>query len=87
QWTKPAETPTVEVIYPRNARFADLTYIPGSTVLFDQMGRVLAHLPDGIMEAGIALTDVGAPPSCSYCGNEYDRYVNFKVTVTNNGHA
>jgi hypothetical protein len=63
----------------------DLTYIPGSTVLFDNHDQVIAHLPDGIMEAGIALTNVGAPDSCSYCESEYTRYVNFKVQVTDSG--
>ncbi len=84
---EPASRGPVEIVYPRAAGGTDLTYILGSTVLFDQKGRVLAHLPDGIMEAGIALTDVGAPPSCSYCESEYTRYVNFKVQATNDGHA
>jgi hypothetical protein len=75
----------VEIIYPTAAKLGDLTYIAGSTVLFGTKDRVLAHLPDGIMEAGIALTDVGAPASCSYCETEYIRYVNFKVLVTNGG--
>jgi hypothetical protein len=82
-----ASTEPVEIIYPKAAKGTDLTYILGSTVLFDQKGRVLAHLPDSIMEAGIALTDVGAPPSCSYCESEYERYVNFKVQVTEIGHS
>jgi hypothetical protein len=62
-----------------------LTYLPGSTVLFGARGEVLARLPDGIMEGGIALVNVGAPASCSYCETEYTRYVNFKVRVTNDG--
>lgn len=84
---EPKSSEPVEIVYPKATGATNLTYIPGSTVLFDQKGRVLAHLPDGIMEAGIALTDVGAPPSCSYCETEYTRYVNFKVTVTSYGHT
>jgi hypothetical protein len=84
---EPAPGKPVEIIYPKTAKLSDLTYIPGSTILFGTKERTLAHLPDGIMEAGISLTDVGAPPSCSYCESEYTRYVNFKVEVTNNGHA
>jgi len=79
-------TDSAAVEFPASATAPDLTYIPGSTVLFDQKRRVLAHLPDGIVEGGIALTDVGAPASCSYCEREYERYVNFKVQVTNDGH-
>jgi hypothetical protein len=65
----------------------DLTYIPGSTVLYGPHDHVLSHLPDGIMEAGIALTNIGAPASCSYCESEYVRYLNFKVQVTSGGQA
>ncbi len=75
----------VEVIYPHTAPFPALTYIPWSTVLLRTHHRLLAHLPDGIMEGGIALTNVGPPVSCSYCEQEYQRFVNFKMRVTNYG--
>ncbi len=81
----PGRIDRVEVIYPHSVMFPSLTYIPGSTVLFKPHDQLLAHLPDGIMEGGIALTNVGPPTSCSYCEQEYQRHVNFEVRVTNHG--
>jgi hypothetical protein len=75
----------VEVIFPRDVRLPDLTYMTASTTLFGAKGEVVARLPDGIMEGGIALVNVGAPASCSYCESEYTRYVNYKVRVTDDG--
>jgi hypothetical protein len=61
--------------------YASLAYIPGSTVLEDEDSKFLAHLPDGIMEEGIALANLGSPASCFSCDMEYVRFVFFKARV------
>ena len=59
-----------------------LAYIPGSTRLWDAESRFLGHLPDGIMESGIALANIGAPASCYACDIDYVRFVSFQARVT-----
>jgi hypothetical protein len=58
-----------------------LAYIPGSTLLEDARSRFLGRLPNGIMEAGIALANIGAPASCFACDTDYVRFVSFKAQV------
>jgi hypothetical protein len=59
-----------------------LAYIPGSTRLWDEESRYLGRLPDGIMEAGVALANIGSPASCYACDIDYVRFVSFKAKVT-----
>lgn len=61
--------------------YASLAYIPGSTVLEDENSHFLSHLPDGIMEDGVALANVGSPASCFSCHKEYIRFIFFKARV------
>jgi hypothetical protein len=61
-----------------------LSYVPGSSVLYDSLGEghPLAHLPDGVVSiGGITLTDVGAPRSCWDCDLTNIRYVVFEMKV------
>jgi hypothetical protein len=48
-----------------NQRGGSLAYIPGSAAIYtspqEGTGNRVAHLPDGIMDTGIAITDVAAP--------------------------
>jgi hypothetical protein len=65
-------------------RAHSLSYIPGSSVLYNSLGEghPLAHLPDGVVSiGGITLTDVGAPQSCWDCDLTYIRYVVFEMKV------
>jgi hypothetical protein len=59
-----------------------LVYIPGSTTLVDKETHFFHPLPDGIMGNGIELEDVGPPPSCFWCAQQYIRYVYFHTRVT-----
>lgn len=60
----------------------NLRYIPGSTVLFYRNAHFFQRLPDGIYEGGIALRDLGPPPTaCATCAMEYVRYVGFRTRV------
>jgi hypothetical protein len=58
-----------------------LSYIPNSTRLFGPEGRLVHYLPNGIMQYGVALQDVGPPASCFLCNKQYERYVNFRLKV------
>lgn len=80
--SEPAPIDRVEVLYPHTASSPGLSYVPGSTVLLDPRLHLLAHLPDGITEGGIVLTDVGPPAWCSHCEQGYQRHINFKMRVT-----
>ena len=63
-----------------HARYLNLVYVPGSTELRGpSVHDFIAHLPDGIMESGIALADIGAPVSCFKCFPQYKRFVVFKA--------
>ncbi len=60
-----------------------LTYIPGSTTLTSPYNRkLLLHLPDGIMEEGIGLEDLGSPRTCFQCAPAYSRIVSFRAKIT-----
>lgn len=64
-----------------NSKAYRLSYIPSSTQLLAESGHLVHDLPNGIMENGIALQDVGSPPGCLDCELQYLRYVNFKAKV------
>jgi hypothetical protein len=70
-----------EFIAPGRRGFTDLNYVPSSTVLLTGKHRFVAQLPDGIMDNGIALANVGSPASCYYCDMRYTRFVFFKARV------
>lgn len=73
---------SVELALPKDfSGYEGLAYIPASTVLEDQNNRVMAQLPDGIMENGIALANIGSPASCFDCSLRYKRYIFFKARV------
>jgi hypothetical protein len=60
-----------------------LVYIPGSTTLTSpDNSKLLYHLPNGIMNGGIGLEDVGSPSYCFQCADEYARIVSFRAKVT-----
>jgi hypothetical protein len=60
-----------------------LTYIPGSTTLTSPYNsRLLFHLPDGIMEEGIGIEDLGTPRSCFQCAPAYSRIVSYRAKIT-----
>lgn len=61
--------------------YTDINYIPGSTVLQTMNHRLLARLPDGIMDNGIALANIGSPQSCYYCDLKYRRLIFFQARV------
>jgi hypothetical protein len=61
--------------------FTDFNYVPGSTVLRTRNHRLLGRLPDGIMDNGIALANIGSPASCYYCDQRYIRLVFFEARV------
>lgn len=59
-----------------------LSYVSGSTELLTENGHLLHLLPNGILEKeGVALQDVGTPPGCFRCENQYRRYVDFRAKV------
>lgn len=60
-----------------------LEYIPGSTILFNEQAHFFHHLPDGIMRYGIELENVGSPPSCFWCAEQYIRYADWHARVVN----
>lgn len=63
--------------------FTDLTYIPGSTSLLGSDDRrVIARLPNGIMDTGLKLGEIGAPASCFDCDSKSIRFVHFKARVS-----
>jgi hypothetical protein len=62
--------------------YVNLVYVPGSTELRGPSWQdFIAHLPDGIMEEGIALANLGPPVSCFQCFDKYKRYVFFKAKL------
>lgn len=61
--------------------FTDFNYIPGSTVLMTRDHQPLAQLPDGIMDNGVGLANIGSPASCYYCDLDYTRFVFFEAVV------
>jgi hypothetical protein len=64
-----------------NHKFYLLSYIPRTTQLLTTSGRLLHYLPNGIMEHGISLQDVGSPPRCSHCEREYTRHITFRAKI------
>lgn len=82
-----AQTPShirekMKVVLPGFEGNTQLLYIPGSTELRGPSWHdFIAHLPDGIMEDGISLADIGPPITCFECGDKYKRYVFFEVKV------
>lgn len=69
-------------VLPGTYGYLNLVYLPGSTELRGpDWGHFVAHLPDGIMEGGIALANLGPPVSCFKCFDGYKRYIFFKVRV------
>jgi hypothetical protein len=61
--------------------YTTLNYVPGSTVLRDRHHHLVARLPDGIMDAGLALADIGSPASCYFCDIRYTRFIFFEAKV------
>jgi hypothetical protein len=59
----------------------DLVYIPKSSRILNPESHFSHSLPDGILGNGIALQDVGQPPGCFWCAEEYLRFVNFQAQV------
>ena len=80
---KPAELHPLTIDLPVSAGPGEVTYIPGSTVLLNPKLRVVAQLPDGILESrGVALTNIGRPLSCFFnCRVAYIRYLEFEAKV------
>jgi hypothetical protein len=62
-----------------------LEYIPGSTRLStvsqESEAKLLTRLPDGIMDKGIDLANVGPPAGCAGCIDEYARVVTFRARM------
>jgi hypothetical protein len=77
----PPSISPVGIDLPGHGGFQGLAYVPGSAVLLDQHNGFLGRLPDGLMENGIALADIGAPASCFYCDLKYVRFVSFRARV------
>jgi hypothetical protein len=59
----------------------DLVYIPKSSRILNPESHFFHSLPDGILNNGIALQDVGQPSGCFWCAEEYIRFVNFLAQV------
>jgi hypothetical protein len=78
--------PPIQPLYLQLSRPGDyhLVYIPGSTTLANKETHFSHDLPDGIMNEGIELENVGPPPSCFWCAQQYIRYVYFHMRVTSN---
>lgn len=72
---------TVEIDVPESSGYTALNYVPDSTVLVDRQHHLVARLPDGIMDSGLALADIGAPSSCYFCDLRYTRLVFFRAKV------
>lgn len=72
---------TVEINVPESSGYTALNYVPGSTVLMDRQHHLVARLPDGIMDSGLALADIGSPSSCYFCDLRYTRLVFFRAKV------
>jgi len=72
---------SVEIDVPESAGYTALNYVPGSTVLLDGHHHLVARLPDGIMDSGLALADIGSPSSCYFCDIRYIRFIFFKAKV------
>ena len=72
---------SVEIDVPESAGYTALNYVPGSTVLLDRNHHLVGQLPDGIMDSGLALADVGSPSSCYFCDIGYTRLIFFKARV------
>ncbi len=78
------ERPPIKSIYlqlPRPGHYG-MVYISGSTTLVNQETHFFHYLPDGIMSSGIDLENVGSPPSCFWCAEQYIRSVDFHMRVT-----
>jgi hypothetical protein len=78
---RPPSVELVTLVLPTTSSSANLVYMPGSTVLLDRTGRVIGSLPNGIMGRGVALTDIGSPPSCFECDLTYTRFIAFEAKV------
>jgi hypothetical protein len=77
----------VEIDVPKSSGYTSLNYVPGSTILTDRHNRPISRLPDGIMDSGLALADIGSPSSCYFCDIRYTRLIFFLARVddaTNN---
>lgn len=72
---------TVEIDVPESSGYTALNYVLGSTVLVDRQHHLVARLPDGIMDGGLALADIGSPSSCYFCDLRYTRLVFFRARV------
>jgi hypothetical protein len=72
---------TVEIDVPEGSGYTALNYVPGSTVLMNRQHHLVASLPDGIMDSGLALADIGSPSSCYFCDLRYTRLVFFRTKV------
>jgi hypothetical protein len=78
------ERPPIKSIYlqlPRSGHYG-MVYISGSTTLVNEETHFFHYLPDGIMSSGIDLENVGSPPSCFWCAEQYIRSVDFHMRVT-----
>jgi hypothetical protein len=64
-----------------SAGYTALNYVPGSTVLMDRHHHLLGRLPDGIMDSGLALANIGSPSSCYFCDIRYTRFIFFKARI------
>jgi hypothetical protein len=74
------ERPVARLQLPESGLY-NFQYIPGSTELLNQEATLRHHLPDGIMDYGIALTNIGQPVNCFYCDVQYVRFVNFRAKI------
>lgn len=72
---------SVEIDVPESSGYTALNYVPGSTVLMDRHHHLVARLPDGIMDSGLALADIGSPSSCYFCDIRYTRLVFFRARI------
>jgi hypothetical protein len=72
---------SVEIDVPESAGYTALNYVPGSTFLLDRHHHLVGRLPDGIMDSGLALADIGSPSSCYFCDIRYTRFIFFKARV------
>jgi hypothetical protein len=72
---------SVEIDVPKSSGYTSLNYVPGSTILTDRHNQPISRLPDGIMDSGLALADVGSPSSCYFCDIRYTRLIFFLARV------
>jgi hypothetical protein len=78
--TRHAEINEVYIKFPRAGDYG-LRYIPKTSTIHLSKPHFFHYLPDGIMEPGIVLQNVGQPTTCFPCAISYIRLVSFRTRV------